>query len=86
MPGPGGHGGGGRGPGGGGHHGGGPRPGGGGPRPGGHMGGPRPPMHHRPPIHHPPVGWHRRPRYGGCCGPMVIAVIGVIAAVALLLL
>lgn len=92
MPGPGGHGGGGRGPGGG--PGGGRGPGGGfggGPRPGGPHGGfgGGPGMGHRPPpMHRPPrrrpyySGWYGRPYGGcGCCGPMVIAVAGVVALV-----
>lgn len=95
MPGPGGPrgGGGGRGPGGGGRGPGGPGGFGGGPRGGfrggPRMGGPRPPMHHRPPMYHYMGGWGHRPPPGrGCCGcfgPMWIAAIGVIAAVALLL-
>lgn len=88
MPGPGG---GNRGGGGGrmGGPGGGPRGGMGGPgggRPGG-MGGHRPPMggHHRPPMHHGGYG-HRPARYGvGCCGPMCLIALGVIALIAVLL-
>ena len=64
----------------GGHH----RP----PMGGGHRPPMRPPMggHHRPPMHY--GGWGHRPyrRGVGCCGPMCLIALGVVAAVALILL
>ena len=54
---------------------------------GGHMH--RPPMGHmhRPPMHHGPMGGGFRPPYrrGGCCGPMCVMVIGVIAGICALI-